>query len=354
MSGSVKIAIHNRQGGYSARWIEYCDLNGIIYRVVNCYDNDILAQVADCDGLMWHWCHDDYRDLIFARQLIASIETMGVLVFPDLTTCWHYDDKVGQKYLLESINAPLIPSYTLYSREDALKWIKNTTFPKVFKLKAGAGSANVRLARNAKQARNLVKRAFGRGFHPVNPASMLNQRLWIMKRDRNIASFTHLLKGIGRLLLKDAKFELLPRQKGYAYFQDFIPDNSFDQRVLVIGNRAVSHRRYVRKNDFRASGSGLVHIEKEPSDIQAVEVAFKVSKALKTQCLAFDFIYDADKKPLIVEMSYASPTHVYDLTLGYWDSNLNWIEGTVNPQYFIIEDFIQSIEGHKRSQCKNS
>lgn len=346
----IKIAIHDRPGGYSARWKEYCVKNNISHKMVNCYANNIIDQLADCDGLMWHWCHDDYRDQIFARQFIASVEVMGLKVFPNTATCWHYDDKLGQKYLLESIKAPLIHSYAFYNRDTAFKWIENATFPKVFKLKAGAGSANVRLVMNASQAKKLAKRAFSKGFHPASSKSMLIQRFWILRRDKNLKAFIHVLKGIARLLHPKNKYDLLPRQKGYAYFQDYIPNNSFDQRVLVIGNRAISHRRYVRKNDFRASGSGLVHIDKEPSDIKAVKVAFDVSKALKTQCLAFDFIYDSDRKPVIVEISYASPTHVYDLTPGYWDDELNWIEDPVNPQYFIIEDFLNSIRALKGSK----
>ena len=35
----MKIAIHNRPGSFSDRWIEYCNKNHIDYKVVNAYDN---------------------------------------------------------------------------------------------------------------------------------------------------------------------------------------------------------------------------------------------------------------------------------------------------------------------------
>ncbi|MCX6252929.1 MAG: hypothetical protein NTV31_00395, partial [Bacteroidia bacterium] len=108
----MKIAIHNRPGSFSDRWIAYCQGNDIPFKTVNCNSSDIIAQLDGCEGLMWHWSHDDYRARNFARQLIFSIEKMGLKVFPNYNTCWHYDDKVGQKYLLEAINAPLVPSYT--------------------------------------------------------------------------------------------------------------------------------------------------------------------------------------------------------------------------------------------------
>jgi glutathione synthase/RimK-type ligase-like ATP-grasp enzyme len=47
-------------------------------------------------------------------------------------------------------------------------------------------------------------------------------------------------------------------EKNYVYFQDFIPQNDFDIRIIVIGKRAFAIKRMVRKGDFRASGSGNI------------------------------------------------------------------------------------------------
>ncbi len=74
------------------------------------------------------------RDILFAKQLLFSLEQSGIIVFPDFNTGWHFDDKVGQKYLLETIDAPLVPSYVFYSKKEALEWDEQTNFPKVFKL----------------------------------------------------------------------------------------------------------------------------------------------------------------------------------------------------------------------------
>jgi len=98
----MKIAIHNRPGSFSDRWIDYCKQNKIAYKIVNCYDSNIISQLKDCDGLMWHWNQEDYRAQNFARQLIISVEKMGIKVFPNSNTCWHFDDKVGQKIFTRS------------------------------------------------------------------------------------------------------------------------------------------------------------------------------------------------------------------------------------------------------------
>ena len=151
------LAIHERPGSFSDRWITYCDDNNIKYKKVNCYSNDILNQLKDCEGLMWTWEIYDYRAKYFARQLIISAEKMGVKVFPNFNTCWHYEDKIGQKYLLEAVGAPLVPTYVFYDKEKAIQWIENAAFPKVFKLRCGASSNHVKLINNKNYYKKMAE-----------------------------------------------------------------------------------------------------------------------------------------------------------------------------------------------------
>lgn len=160
----MQIAIHHSPGSFSDRWILYCEKSGIDFKIVNCYSNDIISQLKDCDILMWHFHHSDYKDVLFAKQLLYAVVQLGMKTFPDFSTCWHFDDKVGQKYLFESIGAPLATSYVFYTKKEAFNWIENTTFPKVFKLRGGAGSENVKLVNSTGQAKKLAKKAFGKGF----------------------------------------------------------------------------------------------------------------------------------------------------------------------------------------------
>jgi hypothetical protein len=132
------------------------------------------------------------------------------------------------------------------------------------------------------------------------------------------------------------------REKGYVYFQDFIPNNNCDIRIIVIGDKAFGIKRMVRENDFRASGSGLIRYEKENFDIKTVRLAFEISAKLHSQCIGYDFVYD-NGIPLIAEISYGFIKEVYYPCVGYWDKNLNWHEGTFNPQAWMVEDLIRSI-----------
>ena len=316
----MKIAIHQRKGSFSECWIKYCQDNNIDHKIVNAYDSDIIKQIEDCDAFMWHHHHANYKDTLFAKQLLFSLQQAGKKVFPNFNTTWHFDDKVGQKYLLEAIGAPLIPSYVFYSKKDAIDWINGTSFPKVFKLRGGAGSTNVELVKSKRQAVRLVNKAFGKGFAQFNRWNNFKERIRRFKSGKD--NILGVCKGLVRLIITPEFDKMHGRENGYVYFQDFIPNNNSDTRIVVIGNKVLGERRFVRRNDFRASGSGEFSYENISTD--AVEVAFKISKSLNLQSVAFDFIFDLSQNPLIVEMSYGFGTSGIKNSPGYWDSNMNW------------------------------
>lgn len=338
------IAIHHENYNFSERWIRFSEENGIKYKIVDCYANDILEQLKDCQGLMWHWNHRNPASFIIARQLIISAELKGLKVFPSFNTCWHYDDKVGQKYLLESIQAPLVKSYVFYRLKDAEDWINKTTFPKVFKLRGGYGSNNVRLIKSPSHAKRLARQAFKNGFSQRDRLADFQNRRWKFSQTRTMKSALNVAKGFFKLFLPSELDKLHGREKGYLYFQEFIPNNLFDIRIIVIGNRAVGIKRYNRKNDFRASGSGLIDYNYESIDVRCVKTSFNIARKLDTQSLAFDFVFDSNGKPLIIEISYCYSLTAYDKCPGYWDSNLDWHQADVCLQNYMIEDLIKSLE----------
>ena len=320
----MKIAIHNT--GFGKRWIEYCQENKIDYKIVNVYDDDIISQLEDCDAFMWHFHHLSYKDALFAKQLLFSIQQSGKKVFPDFNSAWHFDDKVGQKYLLESIKAPFIPSYVFYTKQDALKWIEQTSFPKVFKLRGGAGASNVKLVHTKREAKKIVKKAFGKGFKQSDSISDFKER-W-RKYKSGQSNFKDLVKGFVRIFIKDEYSKMHLPEKGYVYFQEFIPDNKFDIRVVVVGDKAFALKRMTRKNDFRASGSGNIIYDKNQIDERCIKTSFEVNEKIKSQSIAFDYVFDKDNNPLIVEISYGYSAPAYDICEGYWTRDLQWHEGT--------------------------
>lgn len=338
----MKIAIHHWPGSFSDRWIAYCIEKGIHYELVNCYDSSIVERLQACDVLLWHWHQNDTKAILFARQLIASLQKTNITVFPNINTCWHFDDKVGQKYLLESIGAPLVPSYVFYDEESALQWIEQAAFPKVFKLRVGAGSRNVRLVRSRTEARALCRQAFRRGF-PAVPGYWTDMRTRLRKTKTSTEFWDRLRRAPKTVWRNHILRHRMPCERGYLYFQDFVSGNEWDTRVTVIGSRAFAFRRMVRRNDFRASGSGRIDYSVAAIDTRCVHIAFQVTRGLALQSMAFDFVMDQDVTPQIVEMSYCYVPEAVQACPGHWDKDLIWHEGEMWPQDAILEDVLAQI-----------
>jgi glutathione synthase/RimK-type ligase-like ATP-grasp enzyme len=342
----VQLAIHAREGSFSERWTTYCDEHKISYRLVNCLGSDIIPALGSVDALLWHWHHQDPRAQLTARQIIMAAEAMGVLVFPSTATGWHFDDKVAQKYLLEAVGAPLPPTHVFYDLSEALRWIDGAVFPKVFKLRTGAGSFNVRLVRDASHARRLAKQAFAGGFRPV--AGYQQDAVKRLRTVRQRRDLLGIVKRLPRTLATIRQLNRsLGRERGYIYFQDFVAGNEFDTRVTIVGNRAFAFTRNVRAGDFRASGSGEIVYDVHRIDLQCVQIAFDITKKIGSQSIAFDFVMAAHQQPLIVEVSYGyDPAAVYQCA-GYWDDQLRWHQGHMWPQDAILIDLLADLSQRK-------
>lgn len=334
------IAIHNSSSGFHPRWIDYCRNNKIPFKKVDCYANDIVEQLKDCQALLWHFSQNTGSDIIIAKQILFALEHSRLKVFPNFKTGWHFDDKVAQKYLLERLEVPMVKSYAFYDRNKAIAWANSTDYPKVFKLRGGAGSANVKLAKNKSQALKLIKKAFGSGFRQYDKWQNLKDRIKKFKSGKT--SLFDVIKGVLRLFKEPEFSKITGPEIGYAYFQEFIPNQNSDTRVIIVNGKAFAIKRMVRKGDFRASGSGELYHDPKLIDKSCVELAFEVNQKIQAQSIAFDFIFSENKKPLIVEISYGFLDYGYDACPGYWDNELNWHEGSFDPYGWMIAEIINN------------
>lgn len=306
---------------------------------MNCYANDLIDQLKDCKAVMWHFNQGNHKDNIIAKQILFALEHTGFKVFPDFNTAWHFDDKVAQKYLFEKIGAPIVPTYVFFNKQEALTWARESTFPKVFKLRGGAGSQNVQLVKTRKQALKIIKKAFGEGFSKYDAWGSLKERL--RKFQLGKIHFEEVFKGVLRILWPPKYARLGAKEVGYVYFQDFIPNNDSDIRIIIIDEKAFALKRYVRENDFRASGSGNFAFEKELFDERCVKTSFEVTEKLRIQVGVFDFIFDSNNNPLIVELSYGYAAEAYDSCPGYWDKKLKWHEGKTIKEEWMVESLLK-------------
>jgi glutathione synthase/RimK-type ligase-like ATP-grasp enzyme len=337
------IAIHPREDSFSDRWIQYCQEHRVDYCLVDCYAPDIISRLQDASALLWHIGHGVATDMLMGRHVLNAAELLGLVVFPNRATQWHFDDKIAQKYMLEAIRAPLAPACVFFHLESARHWIENTTYPKVFKLRRGAGSQNVRLVRTPTEAVRLARKAFGFGFNPSG-ALLDSIAVWKVQRAGRTGNLWEFLRTVPRKVKRRLSFDFrMGRERGYVYFQEFIPNNEFDTRVTVIGQRAFAFRRRVRAGDFRASGSGQIVYGREAIDRECLRTAFRVAQQLGAQSMAFDFVHDAAGRPLVLEVSFGySPKAVYDCG-GFWDAELVWHGTPMWPEHAILEDVLTAV-----------
>lgn len=340
----MKIAIHKPDHPYSfsIQWIEFCIAKEINYIIVDCFENDIIKTLKEnkATHLLWHF-GQNWKDLLTARNILFSAEMMGLIVYPNKYTSWHFDDKIAQKYLLEAMDIDLVNSYVFYDPVLARKLINElTVFPVVAKLRRGSGATSVKLLKSHNQFLKYLNKMFSNGF---NPTSSLAHDF--LKRARSIKTFTDykavLNKFIIRFFNKIFGVHVYPKELGYIYFQEFVKNNTFDIRIIVIGDKAFGIKRMVRKNDFRASGSGKIEYDINQIDIKCVKKGFEVSEKLKTQSIAIDFVFNIDGDPQVIEISYGFAPRAYDFCQGFWDKNLSFHKGSYILEHCIIENMLK-------------
>jgi glutathione synthase/RimK-type ligase-like ATP-grasp enzyme len=341
------IGIHPNTSGkesYSEKWKQYIQLKGHTVIDLDLLSLDALEQAKKCDGVMCRYFHNP-QDKQSLKKILYTIEHyLNIPIFPNEYTSWHFDEKVAQFYLFTSLGAPTPKTWVFWNYETAIRWASEIKYPVIWKLSSGAGSANVLKIENSKQAIEHINKSFKQGIFPYT----LNEfRI-------NLLSLSNFYRMIKRMkyafiyIIKD-RYPPLPKNNwkpefGYAYFQEFLPDNEYDTRIVIIGDRAFGFRRMNRENDFRASGSEIRRFDPDLIDKKFIKIAFEITKKYSFQSMAYDFMYNADKEPVLIEISYTYPDYNIHKCSGYWNSKMDWIEGHMWPEEAQVEDFLEKIK----------
>lgn len=338
----MRIALHpdtDYDTPYYTGWIDALQRRRVAYRLVDLLNPGWREALTGCDGLMWRAAHSPFDRQWGPRVLYTLATYLDLPTYPSIADFWHYDEKVSQAYLLAALDLPTPRTWVFSALEPALAWAQTTTYPKVFKLSIGTSSLAVRKVDHAAQAEALIRRMFCRGMH-------LGE--WLEKPPLR-ARLRRAAARLKRRVLRQPWATPVGHwhwaaavQVNYVLFQDFLPGNTFDTRITVIGARAFGYRRWNRADDFRASGSG--HNDYDPAEIDraCVVAAFGAARALGTRCMAFDFIYDGDQ-PVITEISWTFVPSYVQRCPGHWTPDLAWVPGHVWPQDAQVDDFLAVI-----------
>lgn len=320
----IKIAICRDEANWHTKFcdaLEKCmpEKRLFSYEIINIDTNDWISKIQKFDVIMWKPHNMGVESASYFKEKIYFIEKhLGKLIVPNYNTIWHFESKVAQSYIFEryKINKPrTVATFDYYN---ALEKIKEFKFPVVFKKSSGASSVNVRLVKTHTKAAAIFKRIFCR---------QLIKEMFVKKGPfLSRFSCSYIWAGL------DSK--LFGVNQRVAYWQEFIPDNSADLRITVIGNKyAFGFWRKNRPGDFRASGSGNIDFETPVPDT-IVKYCMNISSELDFDSMAYDILFTNDSF-VIVEMSYGYiDTAVYKSN-GYYeliDGELKFNEGNYWPQ----------------------
>ena len=314
------------------------DYNNIENSLIHISEPDFWTRIEKLDLFISRWIDISDHEQMGHTLLPIINQEMGIKCLPDYRTFWPYDDKIKEYYLLKQHGFPVIDTHVFWDKPSALLWLETTSLPTVFKLRGGASSSNVVLVKSKSHGKKLINKMFGTGVKSGKLPGSGQVRFKDFSIRKTVQHWGgNILKTFGG---EDTN-QRWQLHKNYALFQKFLPGNTFDVRVVVIGERVFAFRRFNRENDFRASGSGKTDLNHEAIDIRCVQTALDVSQRFKFQTMGYDFLYDKSDNPLISEMSYTYSTKTLPRCPGYWDKDLKFHEGNYWPQFLQLVDALQ-------------
>lgn len=285
----------------------------LTYKKIEIDRDDWLDQVADVQNIITRFplkFADEGKEKLYVLESILKKN-----VYPNQATFWHYDNKNAQKYLSQiNKNIPLPKSFVSYSYKDALNYLKSASYPIVSKSSHGASSKNVRLLKNYSQAKKELDFLFD-----IGEINRLKSKFF-------------------------RKIGLLPDQysfqKNYVHYQEFIPNNKGDLKIITIGDKyAYAYYRGNRDNDFRASGSGKNNYSPDKHNIEAILHFLKISRENNFDSMGYDLLYTKDGY-VTVEISYTTVEKYLYNCEGYYElknGKLEFINEHTWPQELIIK-----------------
>ena len=200
----------------------------------------------------------------FIQDVLYQIVLREGILIPNFRHFLAHENKNFQeleKFRLEIKSPPGIPVGTY---EEGLDILQNTSYPAVIKKSTGFRSRHVRIAHNHKEGEKILCNLLERNF------KFDRESLYYLYRRLNNKS--HYPKRFGKIII-----------------QEYVPKLNSDWKILVLGDSYFSLKRFVRKNDFRASGSKLYSTKDDPST-QLLDFAFSCKEKLECPIVSLDIV----------------------------------------------------------------
>ena len=328
---------------WSFPWEQYCKDNQLDYSIVNPYELGVIKILMKYDIILWHYSNYSYKDMLMARNLLETLEFHGKKVFPGREDSWHFDDKLAETYLLESVRAPIPKSFYFYNIEKLEDTIANQeiSFPVVAKLRNGSGSHNVKKFDNAEQLKQYAGKMFKSGLSSA--PSLSYKAISNARSSKNFKTAINRAKRIPEFLRSLSNAKKFNIERGYVYLQEFIPNDGYDLKIVVIGDKLSFIGRNIREGEFRASGGGDIFYDKSKVTDNVIKSAFKTSDKLKFTCMGYDYVVNRSTgEGKIIEISYGFSHEALLMAGGYFDFNGRWIDEPLNAPIEVLKKLLNA------------
>ena len=331
----VRVVVGLDKLGWYEKFVQALDekkSQGISLQVktINLEAHDWLEQVEAADLILWKPNYMGIKSASFFKEKIYFLQYIAEkVVVPNFQTIWHFDSKVAQSYLFSHYKIKSPRTVVSMDYKDAVRTSSESRFPQVFKLSYGAGGKNVQLVNDRNNARKQLQKIF---CVPI----------YDEEKRRLFSGLKVMLRHFGKKWLWYRTFHrLYEKYENVAagYFQEFIPGNTADLRITVIGDRyAFGFWRNNRPRDFRASGSGLVDYERPIPD-EAVNYCIELNRKMNFDSMCYDLLFK-ENGFVITEMSYGYKAEAVYNAPGYYlfeDGSLTFHKGHVWPQQLWVD-----------------
>ena len=267
-----------------------------------------------------------YKD--FIEDVIFGLEKAGAIVLPS----YQYLRANNNKVFMEIYRKLIFSDNNLKSScfgtlEELLLQIDSIQYPIVIKEAKGAMSNGVSLAKGKSELINKAKK--------MSSTPNIKFKLW----------------EIAKYIRRNGRIKISSTHRKKFVLQEFVEGLDGDYKVLVYGDKYFMLQRKNRKNDFRASGSGIFNFLEDPVT-EILNFAESIYQEMNVPNVSLDIASNGEKCFLIEYQAIHFGTKTLEYSSGYFTKETgSWLyykQKSVLEEIY-VESIISYLNSHEGS-----
>jgi len=267
---------------------------------------DILnSKVKPKNYIIWYSSSDFISYKNYIEDILLYLQEDNILI-PPFEMFRAHENKGYQEILRRKLDLPLLESHYFGTLSELHQIIDNIDFPLVLKHVEGSGSLKVQLIKNSNQLIKRVKKESKVKSFLINLSKNYLKRYVFTNR----YSYDNSLESV--------------YYKNYV-LQKYIPGLVSDWKVLVFYDKYYVLERFPKRNDFRASGSGIFSYRE--FDFKLLDFCKDIFVKLNNPWAGFDVVKSEEKYHLLeLQGIYLGPATLLNSPYYFIKQNDRWIK----------------------------